>query len=143
MRVKQLSIFLENKAGRLAAVTQTLGEKGFNIRALSLADTADFGILRLIVTQPMEAYAALKEAGFTSSLTDVIAVEVPDDPGGLARVMRLLGEGGVNIEYLYAFCEKRQDSALVIFRVEDIDTACRVLGEHGVQVIPSEDVYHI
>lgn len=143
MRVKQLSVFLENRAGRLAAITQALGAAGINMRALCLADTSDFGILRLIVTDPDAAVAALKTAGFVTRLTDVIAVEVPDKPGGLSQIMAVLGTGGVNVEYCYAFCERLRDNALVIFRVEDIDLAIKTLATNGIQVVPSADVYSL
>lgn len=141
MRVKQISVFLENKPGRLGAVTRTLGEYGVNMRALSLADTADFGILRFIASDPDGAVDALKREGFATSLTDVLAVEVPDEPGGLARIMRLLGGAEVNVEYLYAFTENRQGKALVIFRVEDVERAAEALVAGGVQVVRARDVY--
>lgn len=143
MRVQQLSVFLENKPGRLAAVTKALGEACINMRALCLADTSDFGVLRLIVTNPAAAVAALKAAGFVTRLTDVIAVEVPDRPGGLSHIMEVLGDAGVAIEYCYAFCEKLRDNAMVIFRVEDIDKAVETLAANGVQVVPSADVYSL
>lgn len=100
---KQISVFLENKAGRLASVTRTLGDADINIRALSIADTSDFGILRVIVNDPDKAYQVLKEAGFTVSETEVVAVQVPDSPGGLATVLEQMSEDNLNIEYLYAF----------------------------------------
>jgi len=103
MKIKQISIFLENKQGRLAAVTKLLAEEGVNIRALSIADTSDFGILRLIVNEPDKAYKVLKEQGFTVSMTEVIGVAMSDEPGGLAGVMEILEKRQVNIEYLYAF----------------------------------------
>src|SRR5690554_1516581 len=102
MKVKQISVFLENKTGRLAAVTDTLAVNGINIRALSIADTSDFGILRLIVDQPDKAYEVLKTGEFTVSVTDVIGVEMPDQPGGLAKVLKELENAEINIEYLYA-----------------------------------------
>ncbi|MDI3280932.1 MAG: ACT domain-containing protein [Bacillota bacterium] len=141
MQVKQLSIFLENRAGRLAEVTRTLGQHGINIRALSIADTSEFGILRLIVNQPDRAVQVLREAGFAVSITEVIAVEVPDRPGGLARVLEALREGGHNIEYLYAFVEKASEDALVIMRVEDIPGAVQTLRQAGISVLPAEQVY--
>lgn len=141
MRVKQLSVFLENKAGRLAAITRVLGAAGINMRALCLADTSDFGILRLIVSDPDTAVEVLRSAGFVTRLTDVIAVEVPDRPGGLSHIMEVLGAAGVSVEYCYAFCERMRDNAMVIFRVEDIDAAVDTLAANGVQVIPSEGVY--
>ncbi|HBX24101.1 MAG TPA: ACT domain-containing protein [Desulfotomaculum sp.] len=141
MKVKQISVFLENKSGRLAQVTRVLGEQNINIRALSIADTTDFGILRLIVNDPDSAYQALKEAGFTVSTTDVIAVEVGDEPGGLARIMEILQQRGINIEYLYAFLQKATNAALVVFRVELIDEAIDVLQKNNVNILGGNRVY--
>ncbi|MEG3069610.1 MAG: ACT domain-containing protein [Peptococcaceae bacterium] len=143
MKVKQISVFLENKSGRLAQVAMLLGEKGINIRALSIADTADFGILRLIVNDPDHTYQVLKEAGFTVAFTDVIAVEVTDKPGGLAQILQLLDRAGVNIEYLYAFVQKASNDALVVFRVEKLAEAVMVLQENGVRVMTGSDVYQL
>lgn len=143
MWVKQISVFLENKSGRLAAVTGILGQHEINIRALSIADTSDFGILRLIVSDPTRAYGVLKDAGFTVSETDVIAVEVPDTPGGLSAVLNILDQAGANIEYLYAFVSKSSGNALVLFKVEDIDKADKALKEHNVPVPAAELVYSI
>ncbi|MCR4400682.1 MAG: ACT domain-containing protein, partial [Syntrophomonadaceae bacterium] len=133
--VKQISVFLENKAGRLASVTRTLGDAGINIRALSIADTSDFGILRLIVSDPDRAYAILKEAGFAVSETEVIAVSVPDTPGGLAAILEVMAEAGINIEYLYAFIGTRAENALVIFKVEDPQRAVKFFGERGISFL--------
>ena len=143
MKVKQISVFLENKTGRLAQVTELLGKKDINIRALSLADTTDFGILRLIVNDPEQAYRALKEEGFTVAFTDIIAVEVADEPGGMAQVLQLLDRAGVNIEYLYAFVQKASNAALVVFRVEQLDEAVNVLRENGIHVMNGQDVYKL
>jgi hypothetical protein len=143
MKVKQISVFLENKSGRLARVTEILGQKDINIRALSIADTSDFGILRLIVNRPDEAYKALKEGGFTVSTTDVIAVEVEDHPGGLSGVLKVLDAKGINIEYLYAFLEKSSQDALVVFRVEQVDDAIAVLGAAGINILKGDDVYSL
>lgn len=143
MKVKQISVFLENKSGRLAQVTALLGKNDINIRALSIADTTDFGILRLIVNDPDQAYRVLKEEGFTVAYTDIIAVEVADDPGGLAQVLQLLDRAGVNIEYLYAFVQKASNAALVVFRVEQLDEAVKVLQENGIHVMTGEDVYKL
>jgi hypothetical protein len=141
MLVKQISIFLENKAGRLAEVTGILGRENINIRALSIADTTDFGILRLIVNRPEEAGRVLRKEGFMVSETEVLAVEVPDRPGGLAGVLFILSEAGVNIEYLYAFIEKSSAGALVIFRVENSSLATEALQKRAVKVLSGEDVY--
>ncbi|WP_027364162.1 ACT domain-containing protein [Desulfotruncus alcoholivorax] len=143
MKVKQISVFLENKSGRLAQVTRVLGDNNINIRALSIADTTDFGILRLIVNNPDSAYRVLKEAGFTVSTTDVIAVEVKDDPGGLAKVLEILQNVHINIEYLYAFLQKATNAALVVFRVEQLDEAIKVLQENNVSILEGSKVYSL
>lgn len=141
--VKQISIFLENKCGRLVRVCRVLGKSGINIRALSIADTSDFGILRLIVDQPEKACAVLREEGFMASETEVIAVEVPDTPGGLADVLSYLEEHGINIEYLYSFVEKPAQDALIMMRVENAAEALQVLKEKGVPVIGGERIYSL
>jgi hypothetical protein len=143
MKVKQLSIFMENRAGRMAEIARQLGDARINIRALSLADTSDFGILRLIVSDVDKAMKILKDSGHTVSLTEVVAVEVPDSPGGLASVLEHLRDGGVNVEYMYAFVEKATDKAVVIFRFEDIDAAVRVLAKAKISVLPAETVYKL
>lgn len=143
MIVKQLSIFMENRAGRLAEIARLLGDAGVNIRALSLADTSDFGILRLIVNDIEKAQRVLREANLTVSLTDVIAVEIPDRPGGLASVLEPLREAGLNVEYMYAFVEKATDKAVVIFRFEDIPAAIAALQRAGISVLPAEAVYKL
>lgn len=140
MKVRQISIFLENKFGRLAQVTRVLGENGINIRALSIADTTDFGILRLIVNEPEKAYEVLKESGFTVSTTDVIAVEVADNPGGLAAALEVLEKAGINIEYLYAFVQKASSAALVVFRVEQVEEAIKVLQQSGIHILSENEV---
>lgn len=143
MKVQQISVFLENKSGRLANLTEVLGKSDINIRALSIADTSDFGILRLIVSNPQEAFQVLKEAGFTVSMTDVIAVEVEDRPGGLGAVLKILDTAGINIEYLYAFLEKSSNDALVVFRVEQIDQAIELLAKNKINVLRGQEVYKL
>ena len=143
MKVEQISIFLENKSGRLAEVTRLLGEGGINIRALTLADTTDFGILRLIVNDNAKALKLLKKEGFTVGKTEVVAIEVPDRPGGLAEILERLGEAGVNVEYMYAFVEKSGDDAVVIFRFDDPEQAVGLLQESGVTIIPEDKVYSL
>lgn len=140
MKVQQISIFLENRAGRLNTVTRVLGDEKVNIRALSLADTSDFGILRLIVDQPDKAKTVLTAEGFTLTLTEVIAVEVPDQPGGLADVLALLSNAGVNVEYMYAFVEKATDKAVLVFRFDDTDRAISALQGDGVRILRGEEV---
>lgn len=141
MKVEQISIFIENKFGRLAEVTRTLGEAGANIRALSLADTSDFGILRLIVDKTDLAKTTLKEQGFTVNKTEVVAVEVPDRPLGLCGILQILDEGRVNVEYMYAFVERCGENAVIIFRFDDPEEAIRVLTENKVKVLKGERVY--
>ncbi|MCG8403398.1 MAG: ACT domain-containing protein [Firmicutes bacterium] len=141
MKAKQISVFLENKSGRLAQVTRVLGDNGINIRALSIADTTDFGILRLIVNDPDSAYLTLKDAGFTVSTTDVIAVEVKDEPGGLSNVLEILQQQNINIEYLYAFLQKSTNAALVVFRVEQLEQAIKALQDNNISVLEGSRVY--
>jgi hypothetical protein len=141
MRVEQISVFLENKAGRLAEVTRVLSEAGVNIRALSLADTSDFGILRLIVNDNDRAKEVLREHGFTVGKTDVVAVEVEDRPGGLYKILEMLHKANINVEYMYAFVQQSGDNAVIIFRFDNLDEAVKVLGEGGVTVISGSKVY--
>ncbi len=135
MKVKQISVFLENTTGRLAEVTKVLGEGGVNLRAISIADTADFGILRLIVDTPEKTMDMLKNAGFTAKITEVIGVLVDDQPGGLMKIMDIFNEEGVNIEYLYSSLINTEGSAVVIFRVEDIDHGLKIVEKSGLKAI--------
>lgn len=137
MIIKQISIFMENTTGRLADVTALLAKGGVNLRALSIADTADFGILRMVADQPDEAVQLLKDAGFIARETDVIGVEVPDHPGELARIMALFRDEGVNIEYLYASLEHKVDKAVIVLKVDDINAGLAMLEKHGFSTIPS------
>lgn len=141
MKVEQISIFLENKSGRLAEVTGILSRAGVNIRTLSLADTADFGILRLIVNDTDRATAVLKESGFTAVKTEVIAVEAPDKPGGLGGILTILDGAAINVEYMYGFVRKSGDPAIVIFRFDEPDKAIKILLGSGVRVLPGEEVH--
>ncbi len=141
MKVDQLSIFLENRAGRLAEVTKVLNDNSINIRALSLADTSDFGILRLIVNNFDLARAKLKEAGFTVGRTSVVAVEVDDTPGGLHRLLEMLGKQNVNVEYMYAFVAQSGKNAIIIFRFDRTDQAIEILAANGLTIIPGDKLY--
>lgn len=143
MYVKQISIFLENRAGRLEEITRVLAEGNINIRALSLADTSDFGILRLIVNQPEEAMKLLRKVGFTVRENSVFAVEVDDQPGGLHRILRLFGNAGISIEYMYAFFEKKSEKAVMIIRVEKTDQAINALREANISLLSSQEVYKL
>ncbi|SFM89056.1 ACT domain-containing protein [Thermodesulforhabdus norvegica] len=141
MRVEQISVFLENKAGRLAEVTRVLAEAGINIRALSLADTSDFGILRLIVNDTEKAKRVLKENGFTVGKTNVVAVEVEDRPGGLYKILEILRKANINVEYMYAFVQQSGDNAVLIFRFDNTDEAIKTLLENNVKVIEGQKLY--
>ena len=138
MSVKQISVFLENKKGRLAEVTKTLSHEKINIRALSLADTADFGVLRIIVDNADRSLTVLKAHGFVAQVTEVIAVEVEDRPGGLSRILEVLDQDNVNVEYMYAYVEKSRDNAIVICRIDDRERAVEVLGKAGIATLSAE-----
>jgi len=131
MGIKQISVFLENTTGRLSEVTKTLAGAAINLRAISIADTADFGILRLIADKTDEAVAALNSAGFTTRLTDVVAVEIEDVPGSLAKLMEIFQQSQVNIEYLYSSLEGQVGKAVVIFKLEDHNKGQKMLNDKG------------
>ncbi len=141
MKVEQISVFLENKPGALEDATRVLKEAGINIRTLSLADTSDFGVLRLIVNDVEAASRALKEQGLRASRTTVVAVEVPDRPGGLHSILEVLSKNGINVEYLYAFVERSGEHAVIIFRFDDTDAAIDVLTKNGLAVLPGAKLY--
>jgi hypothetical protein len=140
LKVEQISIFVENKSGRLAEVTDILAKNGINIRALSLADTADFGILRLIINDIEKTKKLLKDSGFTVGQNEVVAVEVPDRPGGLAGILGTLQGKGINVEYMYAFVQKSEGNAILIFRFDEIEKAIDTLQKAGVKVMSGEEV---
>lgn len=133
--VKQLSVFIANEAGRVSEVTGLLGEAGVNIRGFSVSDTADYGILRLIVDKPAEAHVVLKDAGFTVREDEVICIDLPDQPGGLAGVLKIVSEAGVNIEYVYSLV-----STFVVINVGDADRALHLLGDRPVKLMSQEDI---
>lgn len=141
MIIKQISIFVENKAGRLAEITETIAKAGIDIRALSIADTTDFGILRLIVDKPEEAALTLKEAGLTVSITNVIAVGIDDTPGAFSVPMRILADAGIDVEYMYAFISRDTQKAYVILRVADNDVAAKALTDKGVTLLDENGFY--
>lgn len=143
MLIEQLSIFVENKQGRMAEITGILAENQVDIRALSIADTTDYGILRLIVNRPDTALAALKKEGITVSLTNVIAIAIPDSPGGLHTAVQVLSDEGIGIEYMYAFLNPKEDTAFVILRVENNEAAVRALQAGGVTLMDSKDIYDL
>lgn len=135
MSVNQVSIFLENSKGRLAEVTRILAKEGIDLRALSLADTSDFGVLRIIVADPDRCLGVLKENGFVARTTEVVAVEVEDRPGGMSRVLDVLDEAGLNVEYMYAFVAKAGQNAVVVCKIDERGRALEVLKAKGIRTI--------
>lgn len=140
MTVKQISVFVENKPGQLSEFTKLLEKHSIDIRALSIADTEDFGILRIIVDDSYKTVCVLKEANYVCSVTPVLAVEIPDRPGSLVRMLDILGDNGVNLEYSYAFITRKKDSAYMIFRVTDNEKAIEVLNRNGIRPICQDEL---
>jgi hypothetical protein len=140
MKVQQISVFLENKSGRLAEVTDILAKNGINIRALSLADTVDFGILRLIVNDQEKTVNLLKDSGFTVSINEVVAVVVPDRSGGLASILNTLRGKGINVEYMYAIVQKNEGNAVLILRFDELEKAVTTLRSAGVRMLSGDEV---
>jgi hypothetical protein len=143
MRVGQISVFLENRTGRLAEVTGILSEANINIRALAVADTSDFGILRLIVDNNEKAEKILRDNGFSVGKTNVVAVEIEDKPGGLHRILSLLTEAGINVEYMYSMVTQKNNNAVMIFRFDNTDNALKVLEASGIPVMERSEVHEI
>jgi hypothetical protein len=141
MKLKQLSVFLENKPGRLREACGILAENNINLITLSLADTEQFGILRLIVDDSETAKKALQDAGFVAKITEVIAVEVKDEPGGLNRVLKVEEDAGISVEYMYAFTIKSGENAVMIFRFDDMDKAIAALQQAGFNVLAADEVH--
>ncbi|MDO4337757.1 MAG: ACT domain-containing protein [Eubacteriales bacterium] len=140
MTVKQISVFLENKPGKLADFTDILSRNNIDMRALSLAEAEDFGIVRIIVDDIYNASTVLKDEGYVFSITKVLAVAIPDEPGGLSRVIRTLGDKGVNVEYMYAFITRKKGLAYMIFRVEDNQKAAEVLKANGIKPVCQDEL---
>ncbi len=140
MKITQISVFLENRKGRLYEATALFGKNNINIRAINIAETDDFGVLRLVVDKPDEALKALKTNGFVANTTEIVAVEVGDKPGGLSDVLRILTVSGINIEYMYGFMEKMTDKAILVFRFDDPDAAIAILNQNKVRIINETDV---
>ena len=140
MKITQLSVFLENKKGRLSDVTHLLGGNSINLRALTIAESEDFGVLRMVVDKPDKAIALLKENSFVATMTEIVAVEVEDKPNGLASILQVLSDNGVNVEYMYGFTEKRTDKALMVFRFEDTDKAIEVLKANRIGIVGKQNI---
>jgi hypothetical protein len=143
MFTKQVSIFLENKKGRLAEVTGLLREEGINIRALQLADTVDFGVLRIIVNDRARCLRVLKEHDLAAQETEVIAVEIEDRPGGLHRIVEVLDRENVNVEYMYTFLGRKGDKAVVVFRSDDAARAAEALAKGGIPILPEDMIQNL
>ena len=140
MKITQISVFLENRKGRLYDVCALLGKNSINIRALTIAETEEFGILRIVVDKPQDAVQVLKKNNFVAHLTEIVAVEVQDEPGGLARILQILNDNNINIEYMYAFVERSGGKALLVFRFDDPDKAIAVLTKNQIKIIGSKDI---
>ena len=143
MTVNQISVFLENKPGQLAELTRTLSENDISMRALSIADTRDYGIARLIVDDPYKTALVLKEGGWVSKMTPVLAVRMPDQPGSLERILDVLAREGIDLEYVYAFLSHKVNSACLVLRAEDNDRAAKVLAENGIALTAQDELYKI
>ncbi len=143
MLVQQVSVFVENKKGRLAGVTDVLAKNNIDICAISIADTTNFGILRMIADKPELATEKLKEAGYTVSTTQVIAIEVADRPGGLNEILMILRDNDISIEYLYSFVRRPTENALILFRVEETERALEVLKQSGVKIVCQDEIYSL
>jgi hypothetical protein len=140
MVIQQISVFIENKAGRLAKVAEVLKDNGINIRALTIADTSDFGILRMVVNKPQEAYDVLKKAGFTVKESGVIAIEMDDRPGVFFDIMSLCDRKSLNVEYAYSFVEQYSNKAVVFLRFENPDSAISVFKESGYRLLTDAEI---
>lgn len=143
MTIEQLSIFVENKTGGLAEVTRTLADNNIDMRTLSIAETQDFGVLRAIVDDPQKTAGILSEAGYISTVTPVLAVAIDDRPGGLNRVLQVLVDNDINLEYTYAFVTRKSDTAYMVIRVADNDRAIQVLTENGVRLVSAEELFRL
>ncbi len=143
MYAKQVCVFLENQKGRVAEVTRLLADEGINIRALSLADMPDFGVLRLIVNDRTRCVRALKDRGFVVQETEVIAAEIEDRPGGLSRIVEVMDREDINIEYIYAFVEKKENQAIVVFKIDDAARAAQALARSGVSILSEDAIQNL
>ena len=141
MKITQISVFLENRKGRLFEICSLLGEAGINIRALTIAETETFGVLRMVVDKPAEAVDLFHKNNITANQTEVVAVEVPDTPGGLAHVLGILTDNNVNVEYMYGFVEKQSEKALLVFRFDNPEQAHQVLAKKGLSVVDEKGIH--
>ncbi len=142
-RIKQISVFIENRPGRLLEIVEMLGKSSINLKALSLADSSDFGIARLIVNGTDEAVAVLKENGFTVSVTNILASLIDDKPGALASILKLLASNDINIEYMYGFASPIEGKAVMVFKLSDLDKAQELFGKNGIELLSQEEIREI
>lgn len=140
MAIKQLSVFVENEKGKLSEITDLIAKAGVDMRAMSIADTSEFGILRLIVKEPDKVKAILEESGFISTLNDVIGVEISDKPGGLAQIVSLFASNGINMEYMYAFLTRIEGKAYLVVRVDDTKAVEKLLASENIQILSAADI---
>ena len=140
MKITQISVFLENRKGRLFEICSLLGSAGINIRALTIAETETFGVLRMVVDKPGDAIELFRKNNITANQTEVVAVEVPDRPGGLAEVLGILRDNDVNVEYMYGFVEKHSEKALLVFRFDNPEQAHQVLAKSGLSVVDEKGI---
>ncbi len=143
MLIKQISVFVENRKGRLYSLAKTLSDQSIDLKALSISDTAEFGILRCIVNDPQKALQIVKEAGFTASMTEVLGIEVDDQPGGLTSVLKILQDNEIGIEYLYSFVGTSSDNAIIIFHVNETEKAFEKLKDSGLKMLTEDMIYNI
>jgi hypothetical protein len=141
--IKQISLFVENKPGRMAKVSKTLSDAGVNIRALTVAEAGDFGVIRMVVDDPEKGYQVLHDSGFTVSETEVLAVEMKDIPGGLYEIVNTLGESDVNVDYAYAFVTTKAERAMLIIRVDNLEKARKVLTDAGIKLATKDEIQKI
>jgi hypothetical protein len=141
--IKQISLFVENKPGRMAKVSKTLSDAGVNIRALTVAEAGDFGVIRMVVDDPEQGYKVLHDNGFTVSETEVLAVEMRDIPGGLYEIVNTLGGSDVNVDYAYAFVTTKAERAMLIIRVDNLEKARRVLTDAGIKLATKDEIQKI
>lgn len=143
MKIKQLSIFLQNRMGSLSKPLEVLSNANVNIRAMCMADTSEFGILRLVVDNPEKGKEALEESGFLVKITEIIGVEMNDTPGGLTNVLNIIKDNGIDLEYLYAFTHEKEGKAILLLHSDDIDRLISVLKDSDITVVQSNEVYNL
>ena len=143
MKIKQLSIFLQNRMGSLSKPLEVLSENDVNIRAMCMADTSEFGILRLVVDNPDKGKEVLEEKNFLVKITDIIGVEMYDGPGGLTSVLKIIKDNEIDLEYLYAFTHNKVNKAILLLHAYDMDNLISVLTKNNVKIVPAEEVYNL